>query len=139
MEKKLSIKKSIKKLKDIFVWSMMIVWIVFLTILLSNKAKAQTLQSGHLVEYIDINCYKVTTESGGYYHVNAKGEPEGWFKIISKVEDITIVSTGQMYKGKKIGKIVYTVNGKKSIIRYYDMNGVLIKSVKFNVSLDTIS
>ena len=56
MEKKLSIKKSIKKLKDIFVWSMMIIWILFLTILLSNKAKAQTLQSGHSVEYIDIDC-----------------------------------------------------------------------------------
>lgn len=139
MEKKLSIKKSIKILKDMLVWSAMIVWIVFLTVLLSSKVEAQTLQNGPLVEYVDVDCYKVTTENGGYYHVNSNGELNGWFKMVSKVQDVTMVATGQMRKGKKIGKVVYTVNGKRVMVRYYDINGILQKSVKVNVSPGTIS
>ena len=139
MEKKLSIKKSIKRLKDMLVWSMMIIWIVFLTVLLSNKTEAQTLQNGPLVEYVDIDCYKVTTENGGYYHVDSKGELNGWFKTVSKVQDITMIATDQMRNGKNVGKVVYTVNGKRVMIRYYDLNGILQKSVKVNVSPETIS
>ena len=134
MKKVLSIKKSLRLLTDIVAYGAMILWVLFLIVLMSTPSKAQDLNNP-IVEYVDQNCYKVFLDHGSYYHIDQNSVPNGWFKYVSNIDGMKMVQTGQMRDGHYVGRVVYTVNGKKVMIRKYNIDGVLIKSTKINVSI----
>jgi len=139
MKNVLSMKKSLKLLTNIVAWGAMVLWIIMLTIILSAPAKAQSIDTKPIVEYLDYDTYRVITPNNGYYHVNADGVANGTFKYVSVTDNVTIIARGQMVNGKKVGRVVYTVNGKKMLIRLYNLNGILTESTRINVSIDTKS
>lgn len=132
----LTIRKSIKLLTKVVAYGAMILWVLLLTAILSTPAKAQNASTNPIVEYVDHNLYKVLTDHDGYYHVNAAGVPNGSFKQVSVAGNVTMIATGEMMNGKKIGRVIYTANGKRIMIRYYNSDGILVKSTRIHVSIE---
>ena len=126
---KLSVRKSIKLLERIIARLTMIGFAVMLMVLLSSSAKAQT------VEYVDANLFKVTETSGNYYHVDSNGRYNGFFRLQQAYPngDILVVH-GNMYNGKRCGKVVYKLNNEIVAIRKYNKEGVLMQSTRIRPS-----
>jgi hypothetical protein len=93
---KLSIKKSIKLLKDMLIWSIMAMWIIFLTVLLSSSANAQNTQLDwdkpvriENKEYTLIDIDEMGRVTVGYKEYNSNGN---------------LITTGRYYNQKPDGK-----------------------------------
>jgi hypothetical protein len=125
MKETLSLKKSLRLLKDMLAWGFMVMWIIFLTALLSsNDAHAQSaIQVGD-------NVFKVRTDNG-WFHVDSNGRYDGSYMMSSTYPNGDVLTiTGEKDGAKNIGRHVYKLNGEIVVIRNYNSDGILVRSTR---------
>ena len=97
--------------------------LILILTLLSDKSFAQSSDSFE-------STFKVETEEG-YFHVNSNGVYDGPYMIRTTYPNGSILTTSGFRKGtKNVGRKLIKLNGQTIAIRYYDSNGILIKSVR---------
>lgn len=124
MRETLSLKKSLRLLKDMLAWGFMAMWIVFMFILLSSPAKAQT------AVQIGDNVFRVNVEQG-WFHVDSNGKYNGPYMISSTYPNGDVLTIyGEKAGSKNIGRHVYKLNGETVMIRNYNNDGILVRSTR---------